>query len=88
VTIATGATITGESATEISGWRFSSDEWGPGSLDAESAALPFSVIPVYAHGHLEKPLTIRAGQGFTLKNTTNTTAGSFDITVLFTQEDA
>jgi len=85
VTARTGATITGEGPVMMS-HRWSTDEWGPGTLDEEGyahgiqASQPFWVRKDFT----EKPLTLRSDQGFTLKFATNSAVGSFDIRFVFT----
>lgn len=86
ITVRTGATITGESTDSMQRWLWSSDEWGPGTLDVESNDHPHQTLkPAFSSGLLYKPITLRANQGLTIKCETNTTAGSFDIEIIFTQ---
>ena len=89
VTALTGATVSGEATNELKKWEWSSDEWNPGPADAESAdhAIQETTNLVKQERHC-KPITMRAGEGITLKHTTNSTAGSFNIKILFTQEAA
>ena len=88
VTVRTGATIAGESATLL--WRslFSTDEWGPGTLDVEGMDHAFqTMFPIWVRqGPDAKPILLRAGEGLTVKFATNSTAGTFDILLVFTQE--
>lgn len=86
ISVRTGATVAGEVASILRRWLWSSDEFGPGPADAESAdhALQ-NVMAAYKPGLKEKPLTIRAGEGLTIKQVINSTAGQFDIMVVFTQ---
>lgn len=89
VTARTGGTITGESASKLFHYEFSSDEWGPGASDVESIDHIMQVLnPVYQNKADTglKPLTLRAGEGFHLKQVINSTAGVFDIHMTFTQE--
>lgn len=88
VTARTGATVAGESATPIRRWKWSSDEWGTGTVDVEAQDHgPQSLLPHYAHRPGIKGIILRPNEGLTLKQTVNTTAGSFDIVAVFTQED-
>lgn len=88
ITVRTGATITGEVSTALARVEYSSDEWGVGTLDTEANDHTEQVlIPLYEHSNIyTKPITLRANQGIHLKHTINSTAGSFDIIVEFTQE--
>lgn len=87
VTSRTGATVSGEGGVEHR-WVWSSDEWGPGTLDVEGHAIPFQNLwPVLRkHDPQTKPPSIRGGQGYHVKCATNTTAGAFDILFVFTVE--
>jgi hypothetical protein len=88
VTIRTNSTVSGESTALL--WRsiFSTDEWGTGTLDVEGLDQVFqTMFPIYARKtNSTKPITLLEGEGLTLKCATNTTTGSFDIMVVFTQE--
>jgi len=87
VTARTGATITGESATSMARWLWSSDEWGPGTLDEEGHEHTFqNLLPAWAHrSPNSKAILLRPGQGIHLKHVVNSTAGTFDIVFVFTQ---
>ncbi len=86
VTTRTGATITGENAVVLMRHLWSTDEWGPGTLDQEGydhgvqASQPFWSRKDQA----EKPITLRPGEGVHVKFTTNSTNGTFDLTFVFT----
>jgi hypothetical protein len=81
----TNATVAGEGAVNIFRKLQSTDEWGVGAPDNEGFDAAVSrLLPVYKQNELCKAITLRATQGITIKCATNTTAGSFDITVLFT----
>jgi hypothetical protein len=87
ITAATGGTVSGESTSDLYRSTWSSDDWGPGTSDVESGdhaqqQLQWDYIRLPGI----KPLTLRQNQGLTIKCVTNTTAGEFDIVVLFTQE--
>lgn len=89
ITSKTNATVSGEAATLLDKWIMSSDEWAPGTLDMEGMAMIMGLhFPVWRVDEKVKPLTLRGGEGITIKCATNTTTGLFDITVVFTQESA
>lgn len=88
ITVRTNATVGTESANLL--WRslWSSDDWGTGTLDVEAHGHAFQTLfPIYSKRTSEsKPITLRANEGLTIKCATNTTVGSFDLVVVFTQE--
>lgn len=89
ITVRTGSTVGGESADLI--WRslFSTDDWGPGTLDTESNDHIFQTMhPVFSRktDSGTKSLVLRQNQGLTVKFATNSTAGTFDLFLVFTQE--
>lgn len=87
VTIRTDATVTGASTTPLLRHKWSSDEYGPGTLDKEGLDQAFqNTIPIYQHFPGRKPITLHQGEGLHILHNTNSTAGSFDIDVIFTQE--
>lgn len=87
ITVKTNATIAGEATRFLGTWKYSTDEWGVGAADVESFDHSFNAVtPIYRAKPPAKPITIRANQGLTLKHVVNSTAGSFDIGVLFTLE--
>jgi hypothetical protein len=88
VTAITGSTVAGEAAGFLKRWAFSSDEWGSGAADVESSAQNNQTLfPILNTTNTSiRPVTLRAGEGITIKCETNTTAGQFDVFVLFTQE--
>jgi hypothetical protein len=87
VTAATGATISGEGARYLRRALWSSDEFGAGTADAETTEHSLAqALPFYIPSRYTKPITIRPGQGAHIKQTVSTTAGTFDIVVVFTQE--
>ncbi len=90
VTSRTDSTVSGESSGILKRWIVSADEWGTGSQDVESFqhGLQTYSNPSFYQLIKTKPITLRAGEGFTIKCITNTTAGTFDIFVVWTQEDA
>lgn len=87
VTSSTNGTVGGLDTIPLMRRVWSSDEWGPGTLDIEADDHAHqSMQAQYNEGLHQKPITLRAGQGITLQCVTNTTAGSFDIQFIFTQE--
>lgn len=89
ITVRTGSTVVGESANLI--WRslFSTDDWGPGTLDTESHNHIFQTMhPIFSRKTHSgtKPLVLRQNEGVTVKFATNSTAGTFDLFLVFTQE--
>lgn len=81
VTAATGATVSGESSAYlVRGW-WASDEWGPGTADVESFDHTMQTLLPAWGGYV-----IRSGQGLSVRCNTNTTSGTFDIVMVFTQE--
>jgi hypothetical protein len=87
ITTRTGSTVAGESSTELLRYTYSSDEWGVGTLDVESSDhVMQQVAALYISKNDSKPITLRQNQGLTIKQVTSSTAGTFDIEVIFTQE--
>lgn len=89
ITVRTGSTVGGESPNLI--WRslFSTDDWGPGTLDAESNDHIFqTMFPIFSRKSSfgTKPIVLRTNEGLTVKFATNSSAGTFDIFLVFTQE--
>lgn len=88
ISVRTGATIGTESATPFGRWKYSTDEWGVGTADVESFDHAIGVLfPLYSVNEATTAITLRTGEGLTLKQLTNSAAGSFDIQLIFTQED-
>jgi hypothetical protein len=89
VTCRSGATITGAS-TRSYRWEWSTDEWGPGTLDVEALQVTNqNIFPAFAKKDPAlKPFVLRDNQGMHVKCATNTTAGTFDVIFVFTVEDA
>ncbi len=87
VTIRTNATVASESSKLLWKATWSTDEWGPGSQDVESNDHVIQqMFPLYnRRDPNEKPITLRANQGMTIKFTVNSNAGTFDVHVVFTQ---
>lgn len=88
ITVRTGATITGESASYLLRWVWSSDEWGTGSADTESFDHTIQqMFPIWKKPDQEsKDIVIRAAEGLHVKCETNSTNGAFDINFVFTTE--
>lgn len=86
VTTRTGATLVGTGADLIR-YLWSSDEWGVGTLDKEGHDHGIqATIPVYESQPGIKPITIRVGEGIAIRQIVNSTAGTFDIEVIFSEE--
>lgn len=86
VSSATGATVSGESDLLRSG-VWSTDEWGPGTLDVEGLDHALQqTTPFWSQTTGGKALTIRQNQGIHVKFATNSTAGEFNIRMIFTVE--
>jgi len=80
-------TVAGESATDLLRYVWSSDEWGPGTADVESGDHAQQQMGyIFRNQGEAKTITLRPGQGITIKCVTNTTAGNFDFELCFTQE--
>lgn len=87
ITARTNATIGTESTGILKHWEWSTDEWAQGAEDVESSDHGLqSLIPAFYPVPKTKPVTLNANEGLTLKCTTNTTTGIFDIMITFTQE--
>lgn len=86
ITASTGATVSGESDILRQG-VWSTDEWGPGTLDTEGLDHALQQIePFWKQTPNGKALTIRQNQGIHVKFATNSTAGDFNIRIVFTVE--
>jgi hypothetical protein len=90
VTVKTGATVAGESAANMKRAQWSSDEWGPGTVDVEAQdhTQQLTGEPLYSVRPEEKPITLRPGEGMSLKQVANSVNGTFDIFIVFTEEAA
>jgi hypothetical protein len=88
ITIRTNSTVSGENSSLL--WRsiFSTDEWGTGNLDTESNDHSLQVFfPIFSKKTSgTKPIVLRNNEGLNLKFATNSSSGSFDIMIVFTQE--
>lgn len=83
----TGGTISGEIATPLDIIRMSTDEWGPGTADVESAQQSIAnYLPARAkRDGLLKPFYARPGQGLHIKFATNSSVGALDVILVFTK---
>lgn len=80
-------TVSGESTSDLLRYVWSSDEWGPGAADVEAGDHAQQQMGyIFENKGEAKTITLRAGQGITIKCVTNTTSGSFDFEMCFTQE--
>ncbi len=86
ITSATASTVAGEGVLLRSG-VWSTDEWGPGTLDTEGLDHANQQLePFWKQTPNGKALTIRQNQGIHVKFATNSTAGAFNIRIVFTVE--
>lgn len=87
ITARTGATAVTESpAFDILRWLWSSDEFGPGTADAETQEhTDAQLVYAWEQKTEAQPMVFRAQQGFHIRQNTNSTAGTFDIWALITQ---
>jgi hypothetical protein len=88
ITSATGGTPTDLTGpVDLGRYVYSTDEWGPGTADVESMDHSMQTVwAIYQHMRGEKPITIRPGEGLDVRQLTASTAGTFDIQIIFTQE--
>lgn len=86
LTVRTNAVVSGESTTLL--WRtfWSTDNWGPGSLNQEGYDHGLqSLLPAWQRrDQSSKPLTLRANEGLTIKHVVNSISGTFDLMIGFT----
>jgi hypothetical protein len=89
VSIRTGATVASESPNLL--WKsvWSTDEWLANTADVETEDHSFQqMFPLYQRRDVnEKPITLRAGNGLTIKHATTATLGTFTVGMVFTQID-
>lgn len=88
VTCRTGATIASEATNPMMRWLWSSDEWGTGTLDVESSdhglqslAAAWTCNPAISDG-----IVLNPNEGIHVKQTTNSTKGTFDVLIEFIEE--
>lgn len=85
VTCATGGSVTGLNTVPLFRRLWSTDEWGAGGLDTEGLQNGFqNTLPVWHAVENAKPIVLRAGQGLTIQQLTNSTNGSFDLEIVYT----
>jgi hypothetical protein len=87
VTVFTGGTVSGETAFPL--WRItqSSDEWGVKTSGVESNDHSNTILSFFLqHRPPEKAITLNANEGISIRQNTNSTNGTFDIQLTFTQE--
>lgn len=89
VTARTGATVTENPAFNISQWLWSSDEFGTGTADAETFehSIAQSILAWGAVSNAQ-PIVLRPKEGVHILQSTNSTAGTFNIVITFTQDTA
>lgn len=86
-TVKTGATISGEGTAVYRRWQFSTDEWGAGAADVESNSHDTQMNrSLFDTAPKTKTIILREGEGITIKQVVNSTVGTFDIMVVFTQD--
>ena len=86
ITSATGGTVATETDLLMTG-NWSTDEWGTGASDTESFDHAIqNTEPFWKQTPNGKALTIRQNQGLHVKFATNSTAGAFNIRLVFTTE--
>lgn len=84
VTARTGATLSGEAGTYLGRQLWSSDDWGPGTLDTESSDHAAQTLsPAWRFDAPLRPITLRTGQGLTVRCHAGA-AGTFDVSLVFT----
>lgn len=87
ITLATGATVSGEDTFPLRVGTWSTDEWGPGTLDQEGLDHGLQQIePFWKQTVNGKAIVLRQNQGAHLKFATNSTAGFFNVRLIFTVE--
>lgn len=86
ITTATGATVATETTLLRTG-KWSTDEWGPGTLDVEASDHGHqNTEPFWRQTPNGKGLVIRQNQGVHIRFATNSTAGAFNLRFIFTTE--
>lgn len=85
VTARTGATVSGE-GNPIGRRIWSTDDWGPGSIDTEALQVGFQQNdPAWDIGPMMKPFVLNQNEGIHVKFTVSSSNGTFDMTFVFTQ---
>lgn len=86
ITMATNATVSGEASSPLFRKLWSSDDWGAGRLDQEGLDHALQeLFPQYVYRPKQKPITLRTNQGLSIKHVINSSNGTFDIQIVFTQ---
>lgn len=87
VTTRTNSTVTGSTTSFFRVLRATDERNTAGSLDSETFEYIFSqVFGDYSLPLKARPITLRAGEGVSIRQTANSTTGTFDVYFLFTQE--
>lgn len=89
ITVRTNGTVTSESTNLL--WRsvFSTDEWSVNNAidTAAEGHLLSTMFPIWKRADFDnKPIILNANEGLTIKFATNSSVGTFDIMIVFTQE--
>lgn len=84
VTCGSAGTVVGEATPSLGRRWFTTDEWGPGTLDMEGMlAILNNNAPMFDFTRNPmKPVTLRAGEALFLKNITST-VGALDVQIEF-----
>lgn len=86
VTVRTNGTITTEGTSVIRRAKFSTDEWGVGAVDVESDHYKAQLYDSFFKKiDNSKPFVLNGNEGITIKQVTNSTVGTFDLVITFTQ---
>lgn len=87
ITVRTGGTMAGEDGFDRMQWKFSTDEWGSGTLDEEGLEKSFmNHFPIYQDTDEMKSLVLNQNQGINLRQNGSVTTGSFNFVIWFTVE--
>lgn len=87
VSTRTNSTITGSVQSFFRILKATDERNTAGSLDPETFEYVFSqTFGDYSLPWKTRPITLHAGEGFAIRQTANSTAGTFDIYFMFTQE--
>jgi len=86
ITVRTGATVTTE-ANPLRKWLFATDEYTVGNLETEAfQASQENTFPNFFFDPRMRPLVARVNEGFQILCNSNSTAGTFDVGLTFSQE--
>lgn len=87
ITARSNGTLVSLAASALVSRRWSTDEWGPGTLDVEAAQIvQQNTMPFWEPMGALRPITLRQNEGLSVHCNTNTTAGSCDVEIHFTVE--